>query len=208
MEGIELAVLGVGGSSAANLQLADPGLVEFYQDTSNRIYRFYGEVGEDFLELARLIIEWNREDKDKPVEDRQPIKIMIYSPGGDLTVFRTLREVIMMSKTPVIGINMGEAASAAGLLYLSCPFRIAIPHAKLLLHYGQISMSMSGKDAIETLKSYDKELHDIVDIITEASNLEPDFVEEHLHQDWIIGTTKQLEYGMTDHTISNIEELF
>ena len=208
MDELQLAVLGVSSGSAANLQLADPGLVEFYQDTENRIYRFYGEVGESFLELARLIVEWNREDKDIPIEDRKPIKIMIYSPGGDLTVFRSLREIIQMSKTPVIGINMGEAASAAGLLYLSCPFRIAIPHAKLLLHYGQISMSMNGKDAIETLKSYDKELNDLVSIIAEGSNLDEEFIKEHLHQDWIIGTTKQLEYGMTDHLVTDIDELF
>ena len=208
MDELQLAVLDIPHGSRANLELADPGLVEFYQDLSNRIYRFYGEVTEEFLELGRYIIEWNREDKGIDVEKRKPIKIMIYSPGGDLSVFFSLRQIIKMSKTPIIGVNMGEAASAAGLLYLSCPMRIAIPHAKLLLHYGQIAMSLNGKDAIEQLKSYDKELENMVEIIMKGSNLSADFIKDHLHQDWHISTSKQIEYGMTDHTISDIEELF
>lgn len=209
MEEMSIALLGgLDGESPANYQLADPDLLEFYQDTENRIYRLYGEVCESMLELARLIIEWNREDKDIPIDERKPIKIMIFSPGGDLNVFRTLRAVVQLSKTPVWGINMGEADSAAALLFLSCPFRIALPGAKLLLHYGSISLSMGGKDAVETLRSYEKELDEIVEVIQEASGLEEEFIKENLHNDWIIPISKQLEYNMTDHTVKDIDELF
>ena len=37
---------------SANLALADPSLVNFYEDVQNRIYWLTGEIGEETLDLV------------------------------------------------------------------------------------------------------------------------------------------------------------
>ena len=53
---------------SANLQLADPSLVNFYADINNRVYWLTEEIGEETLDLVQYITRWNREDKGIPVE--------------------------------------------------------------------------------------------------------------------------------------------
>ena len=59
------------------------------------------------LNLVHYILKWNKEDEGKPIEERQPIKLMFFSPGGDLDINYTIIDVIHLSKTPIIGINIG-----------------------------------------------------------------------------------------------------
>ena len=51
---------------SANLSLADPCLVNFYEDINNRIYWLTEEIGEETLDLVQYITRWNREDKEPP----------------------------------------------------------------------------------------------------------------------------------------------
>ena len=192
----------------ANLQLPNPYLAAYYNDVENRIYRIEGEVSSDLLELCRLIVMWNKEDESVPIEERKPIRIVIFSPGGDLYTFRSLRAHIKLSKTPIIAINEGKAMSAGAYIYLSCPIRYAVKGAKLLVHYGEISLANNGKDAVEQLKSYEKELEELVDVIQEASDFTREQIKSNLSQDWIIDDNVQVEHKMTDKIIDDISLLY
>ena len=192
----------------ANLQLPNPYLAAYYNDIENRIYRIEGEVSSDLLELCRLIVMWNKEDESVPIEERKPIRIVIFSPGGDLYTFRSLRAHIKLSKTPIIAINEGKAMSAGAYIYLSCPIRYAVKGAKLLVHYGEISLANNGKDAVEQLKSYEKELEELVDVIQEASDFTREQIKSNLSQDWIIDDNVQVEHKMTDKIIDDISLLY
>ena len=90
--------------SISNLQLPDPELATYYKDLDNRILWIDDEINEYSLEYARLILRWNDEDKKKKPEKRKPIKLLFFSPGGDLDVNNTLIDVISLSKTPIWGI--------------------------------------------------------------------------------------------------------
>lgn len=61
-----------------NLQLPDPSLLTFYNNLEERTIWMDFEVDVEFLEFARYIINWNREDKNKPIEERKPIKLMFF----------------------------------------------------------------------------------------------------------------------------------
>ena len=102
-----------------NLQLPDPELRNFYIDLDNRTFWLDDEVTPFLLELTRYIIYWNKEDKEVPIEQRKPIRILIFSPGGDLETYRSISDIIQLSKTPIVGINMGVAYSAAAMIFLS-----------------------------------------------------------------------------------------
>ena len=79
---------------------------------------------------------WNEQDKNIPVDEREPIKLIIDSCGGSLTDTFTIIDSIKLSKTPVIGICIGVAYSGGFFILISCDKRIAYPHASFLFHEG------------------------------------------------------------------------
>ena len=84
-----------------NLQLPSPELVTYYRNLENRVLWLDTEVSDYWLEFSRNIIEWNREDKNTPVEQRKPIRLMFFSYGGSLDINNTLVDTIKLSKTPI-----------------------------------------------------------------------------------------------------------
>ena len=122
--------------NAENLQLPDPALLTFYKDLENRVFWLEEDISEYTLELGRYILRWNKEDKDTPIEERKPIKIIMFSCGGDLDVSNTLIDIITLSKTPVIGINAGRAMSGAAFIFLSCHTKKVLKNGYFLLHQG------------------------------------------------------------------------
>lgn len=126
------------GKDVVGLQLPDPSNLLYYKEKRHRYLYLYDEIDEGALRLANWIIQWNLEDAraNIPVEERTPIKIMFNSPGGLLDVSFTIADAIIMSKTPVIGINIGECCSGAAIIYACCPIRLTFPHSYFLLHLG------------------------------------------------------------------------
>lgn len=99
-------------SNVENLQLPDPTLLQFYKNYDDRIIWIDDEITTMTLEYAKMIMQWNSEDKKNniPAEERKPIKVIFFSPGGDLEVNNCLVDTIQLSQTKVIGINVGMAA--------------------------------------------------------------------------------------------------
>lgn len=104
----------------ANHQLPDASLLQFYNDLENRIYWIDDEINTYSYDLIQYILKWNREDKDIPISERKPIRLIFCSPGGDLDVEEAIVSMINLSKTPIYGIAISCVASAASLIYLSC----------------------------------------------------------------------------------------
>ena len=124
--------------NGANLQLADPSLINYYQDLENRIYWLNDEISCYTFDLVQYITRWNREDRGIPIENRKPIRIIIDCAGGALSVSETLSNIIKMSKTPVIGIALGFVASGASVIYLSCHKKYALPNSVFVFAQRQL----------------------------------------------------------------------
>ena len=108
-------------ANVENLQLPDPSLLQFYKNYEDRIIWIDDEITTMTLEYAKMIMQWNLDDKKAgiPVEERVPIKVIFFSPGGDLEVNNCLVDTISLSTTKVVGINVGMAASSGCFIYLS-----------------------------------------------------------------------------------------
>ena len=91
----------------ANMQLPDPELRNFYVDLENRSFWIDSEINSYLLELVKYITKWNRDDAKIAVKKRKPIRLYFFSPGGDLDINYSLIDTIKLSKTPIIGINIG-----------------------------------------------------------------------------------------------------
>ena len=92
--------------SVENLQLPAPELLTYYRNLENRVIWIDYGVDESVLEVSRLIMHFNMMDKGVPAIKRKPIKLLLYSYGGDGQACFSLLDVIALSKTPVYTVNM------------------------------------------------------------------------------------------------------
>ena len=190
----------------ATLQLADPSLVNFYTDLDNRIYWLSDEINNYTFDLVQYIIRWNREDKDIPVDERKPIRIIVDCPGGHLSVSETVSNIIKMSKTPVYGIALGYVASGASVIYLSCHKKFALPNSVFVLHKGGCSgVSGTYDEIVAFARDYEKQMETLIDFYITNTKYTEEEIEENIQTDWYIRTEEALERGIVDELITNID---
>ena len=173
--------------NAANLQLADPSLVNFYSDLQNRTYWLNDEIDNCTFDLVQYIIRWNREDKDIPVEQRKPIRIIIDCPGGHLSVSETVSNMIKMSKTPIYGIALGYVASGATVIYLSCHKKFALPNSVFVLHKGSCNgVSGTYDEIVAFARDYEKQIETLMNFYVTNTKYTEEEIEENIQTDWYI----------------------
>ena len=191
-----------------NLALPDPQLVNYYNDLENRSFWVDGEVDSFLNELIKYIIQWNREDKKKPIEKRKPIKIFFFSPGGSLDMYRAVSDVIKLSKTPVWGIVIGTAYSAAGMVYLHCHKRFMLKSSSILFHHGSAQISGSFNEVYAAMLEYQDQVREISQVICDSSTYTKEEVEERMNSDWYIRPQEAFDHGICDKIVDDISELF
>lgn len=190
----------------ATLQLADPSLVNFYTDLDNRIYWLSDEINNYTFDLVQYIIRWNREDRDIPVDERKPIRIIIDCPGGHLSVSETVSNIIKMSKTPVYGIALGYVASGASVIYLSCHKKFALPNSVFVLHKGSCSgVSGTYDEIVAFARDYEKQMEVLINFYIDNTKYTEEEIEENIQTDWYIRTEEALQKGIVDELVTNID---
>lgn len=190
----------------ANLQLADPSLVNFYSDLENRTYWLSDEINHYTFDLVQYIIRWNREDKNIPIEERKPIRIIIDCGGGHLSVSETVSNVIKMSKTPVYGIALGYVASGATVIYLSCHKKYALPNSVFVLHKGSCSgVSGTYDEIVAFARDYEKQMETLIGFYIDNTGYTEEEIEENIQTDWYIRTKEALEKGIVDELVADID---
>jgi ATP-dependent Clp protease protease subunit len=190
----------------ANWQLADPSLVNFYSDLENRTYWLSDEINNYTFDLVQYIIRWNREDKDIPVDQRKPIRIIVDCPGGHLSVSETVSNIIKMSKTPVYGIALGYVASGASVIYLSCHKKFALPNAVFVLHKGSCSgVSGTYDEIVSFARDYEKQIEMLIDFYIQNTKYKEAEIVENIQTDWYIRIDEAREKGIVDELITDID---
>ena len=193
---------------SANLTLADPSLVNFYEDINNRIYWLTEEIGEETLDLVQYITRWNREDKGKPIEERTPICIIIDCGGGSLSVSETLSNIIKMSKTPIYSIALGFVASGASVVHLSCHKRFALPNTVFVLHKGSCNgVSGTYDEIVSFARDYEKQIEMLMEFYIQNTKYTEEEIEENIQTDWYIRMDEAQEKGLVDELITDINIL-
>lgn len=194
--------------STANLQLPDPELRDYYRDEQNRIFWIDDAIDDNLLDLVKMIMRCNKEDKDVPTEDRKPIRVLINSPGGDVQSLWTTIKAIEISKTPVWTINLCSAYSAAADLMASGHRRFALPGTNFMVHNG--SCNYGGQiDQVESMKKYfDKLGKKITDNFLARTKVDPKIFKKKAVSDWFFDENEALEMGVIDEVISSFDVLF
>lgn len=191
----------------ANLALPDPELLTFYKDLSNRTFWLEDEVSTRTLEIIRKIVEWNREDEGKEINERQPIKLFFFSPGGDLDVNYALIDTIRLSKTPVCGVNVGRCCSAAAYIYLSCHKRYMLPHSYFVFHQGSGHFGGSYAEIVSQIEDYQEQVGELANFMKERTLYSEEEISENIVTEWYVRKEEAIEKGVCHEIVDKVEVL-
>lgn len=190
-----------------NLKLPNPELLDAYTDRKNRLILIDYDIDDGLLhEVGRQILEYNREDKGKPVNERTPIVILINSGGGCLDSTYATIAIMETSKTPIVTVNMNCAYSAAGLILMAGHKRYCMPRSQVLIHSGS-AQGIGGnfEDIQESTKSYKKMVEEMREFIVSKTKIDKALMKKNQSRDWYLDTVQQTELGVVDEIITDID---
>ncbi len=151
------------------------------------------------LVCAQLLhLESENPDKD--------INIYINSPGGDITALFAIYDTMQFIKNDIATICLGQAASAAAVLLAAGTKgkRLALPHARVLLHqpwgqvgYGQVTdLELAAKEILR--------MRDLLEIIlAQHTGQTVERIHADTDRDYVIEAPAAVEYGIIDEVISS-----
>jgi ATP-dependent Clp protease protease subunit len=149
------------------------------------------------LVCAQLLhLESENPDKD--------INVYINSPGGDITALFAIYDTIQYIKPDIATICFGQAASAAAvLLAAGAPGkRMALPHARILLHqpWG------SGMGQAADLEIQAREILRMRDLLEQMLANHTGQAVEKIHKDtdrdYVMSAVEAKDYGIIDEVIT------
>ena len=190
-----------------NLQLPSPELLTYYRNLEDRVIWIDYGVDESILEVSKLIMQFNKEDKDVPVEQRRPIKLLLYSYGGDGQACFSLLDVIALSKTPVWCINMGVAMSAGLLILLAGHKRFCLKNSTALAHSGSGGASGTFEQTEAQMKDYKRFVDTMRNYIMERTNIDTKTWNKYKSKEWYLYAEDQIKYHVVDKIIDDIDEI-
>ena len=190
-----------------NLQLPDPGLLQYYQDEQDRVLWIEGEINESLYNFSKLILRYNKEDKNIPVEQRKPIKIFVHSPGGLLDETLAFIALIGISKTPVWTINSGWAFSAAGLILMAGHKRFALPNTQCLIHSGSGYVGGNFEAAESQMKNYKNLIDKMRSFILDKTTIDPKIFKKKQSTEWYLDANEMIDNGIVDKIIDDLDEV-
>ena len=192
-----------------NLKLPNPELLDAYTDRKNRLILIDYDIDDGLLhEVGRQILEYNREDKGKSVNERTPIVILINSGGGCLDSTYATIAIMETSKTPIVTVNMNCAYSAAGLILMAGHKRYCMPRSQVLIHSGS-AQGIGGnfEDIQESTKSYKKMVEEMREFIVSKTKIDKALMKKFQARDWYLDTSQQTELGVVDEVLTNLDEI-
>lgn len=189
------------------LQLPDPELLTYWKLEENRIFYVEYEIDESLLEIQKNIININLADIGIDVDKRKPIKILINTPGGLLAETMSLAGTIIMSKTPVITINMASAFSGGCLLLLAGHKRYAMPFSYAMVHTGSAGMSGTFEQNEQFQKMYKKQVDEMGNYILDRTGMDRKMFNRNRAKDWYMDTNEQVQYGVVHEVIKDLDEI-
>jgi len=152
-------------------------------------------------DVAKHILQYNREDAGIAPSERKPILLYVVSNGGEVDSGFELIDVIQSSKTPVYTINLGYQYSMGFLIGLAGHKRFATRNAKYLMHDGSNFVYNSGAKAQDQMEFNRKVEERVKQYILSRSNLTSDEYDGKLRVEWYLFADEAKEKGFVDYII-------
>jgi len=194
-------------NSLSSLKLPDPGLYDYYTRLSNREIWLNDEVTDDLVEYTYQIMQWNREDKDIPVDERKAIKVYVNSNGGSVDAVWALCDVMKASKTPVHTVGLGNCYSSGAVLLMAGKKRFVLEHTSVLIHNGSTGMG-SDVGRFINYADFTREIEARMKVyILDRTNISPELYENKYHQDWWMFADDAVKLGIATDIITSLDDI-
>lgn len=191
----------------SGMVLPDSDAVSGWALEKERKVFFDVDVGADLLALTRLIMRWNMEDRGIPREERKPIWLYIMSYGGDIDYMWMALDTIKTSVTPVYTVNLGVAASAAALMFISGHKRFMMPSAKVTIHEGSAQLSGDAVKVMDQSESYKKQLKQMKMFVLEHTEIPRSQLMKKRNNDWELDASYCMDHKVCDKVVSTMDDI-
>jgi ATP-dependent Clp protease protease subunit len=140
-------------------------------------------------------------ESENPEKD---ISIYINSPGGDITALFAIYDTMSFIKPDLTTICFGQAASAAAvLLAAGTPGkRLALPHARILLHQPWGQAGGQATDVELAAKEIMRMRTLLEEILAHHTGQDVDRIHRDTDRDFVMSADEAKEYGILDDVIS------
>lgn len=189
------------------MALPDPYLTNYWRLAEKRIFYINDEITEETLEIQKAIIAINIEDRNVNIEDRKPIYIYINTNGGLLQETMSLSQVMIMSNTPVITVNVGAAYSGGALLLLAGHKRYALKYTKAMIHSGSSGIAGTYEQTEAAQRVYKKQVDEMSEYILDRSKMDEKLFKRNKSKDWYLDHDEQLKYGLVHHIVTSLDDI-
>lgn len=189
------------------MNLPDPEILDFYNRMSVRQIYWNEEIYDNLINISMNIIDWNKEDKGKPIEERTPITIFINSDGGDLVATLNLIDIIRLSKTPIYTIGLGKTYSSGGLLLISGHKRFIFENTTFLLHDGSMGAGGDTGKVIDRLEFTQKQEKKVKEYVLKQTKIDSKLYDKNYRKDWFLLAEEVIKYGIADKIVTDLDEI-
>ncbi|NCB00656.1 MAG: ATP-dependent Clp protease proteolytic subunit [Spirochaetia bacterium] len=178
------------------------------------------DVSQDkFLQTRSVMLtgEINKESAEKIIkqllvlehESKEPIKVFINSPGGDVEAGLAIFDMVRFIENEVYMIGMGLVASAATLILLAVDskYRVGLPNSTYLIHQPMSKMEGVATDVEIYAKQLEKTRDRLNLIISEQTGQPLEIITRDTDRDYWLDAQGALEYHLIDKIIEHRENL-
>lgn len=193
-----------------DLTLPDPDELTYWHLRKNRCFWIDFELEGDYyhiLEIGKIIIQMNMEEKDIPENELKPIYLYVFSYGGDLDTANAFIDICEMSRIPIVTISAGVSMSAGLLIFLAGKRRYAFKKTQILIHSGSAQFGGTAEQIEEAQKSYKKQIGKMKDYILSHTKIDEKLFNKNKTKDWYVTGDEIVEYGIADKIIESFEDI-
>lgn len=180
----------------------------YWKARENRTFFIDYEIDDTYMlmELSKVIIQMNMEERDIPKEELKPIYLYIHSFGGDVYQSSVFCDIIMTSRIPVVTIAMGATMSSGFDIFLAGTRRYCFEHSQLLLHAGYTSIQGTAGEVEEAQKNYKKQLEASKQYVLSRTTMSEKDFNKHKKDDWYLALDEILKFNIAT-VIKDFEEI-
>lgn len=149
---------------------------------------------------------WNTADEfnNIPIDERNPIKVYLNTPGGDLYSTFAIVDAIKLSKTPVYTITYGTAYSGGFFIGIAGHKRYGYNLSSFMFHEGATGYIADCHKFAQYSEQYSKEREKIKQLVINNTKITEELYKEHRKDDWYFNIEDALEYGVVDEISENL----
>lgn len=178
------------------------------QNFNERKIYLNDEINDFTVEPAcRAIFRYNTEDKGKPVEDRNPIKIYLNTCGGSASAGFELIDAMLVSKTPVWIVVLGCSYSMGFIITLAAHRRFGMKNASYLLHDGSRGACDSASKTRDLMEFCDRLDDRIKDFVLDRTNITDELYDVNMRKEWYMFSDEAKGLGVITDIIGEDCEL-